>query len=78
MFTIAILLFCCISLGESGTLVQLPNGNYVITGKACGVGTEIKHFYHIPTNLADLECVMIQNLNGFIPFDAVKAVIGPK
>ena len=77
-FTIAILLWFSISLGESGNLVQMPNGNYAITGNGCGINTEMKHFYHIPTNLADLECVLIQNQNGFIPFDAVKAVIGPK
>ena len=75
MFAIATLLFCCISLGDSGNLVQLPNGNYAITGKGCGVGTIIKYSYHIPTNVADHDCVLIQDHNGFNPFDSTKTFI---
>ena len=50
------LLFSTISCGK---LVQSGNGNYAITGKGCGITTELKYLSEIPKNYEDYECVII-------------------
>ena len=60
MFVTTILFLAFISYASSGTLVQLQNGNFAITGKGCGISQPIKHLYHIPIDPSSFECVLIQ------------------
>lgn len=40
-------------------LIQLPNGNILITGKGCGTLSPLKMLPKIPTNIEDHECTII-------------------
>merc|ERR1711879_603342 len=75
MFALTTLLLLFISQVFSVNLVHLSNGNYFINGKGCGISTPIKYLYHIPRNLSDQECVIIQKPTGFAPKNATKKEI---
>ena len=72
MFVKAFLCLAWISLVSSGNLIQLPNGNFAITGKSCGISQEIKYLYHIPIDPSNLECILIQRPHGFVPKNNTK------
>ena len=44
-----------------GKLVETGNGNYAITGKGCGITTELKYMSEIPRDHESYECVIIVN-----------------
>ena len=46
---------------SSGKLVETGNGNYAITGKGCGITTELKYMSEIPRDHESYECVIIVN-----------------
>ena len=56
-----ILLVLYIAIALAGKLTKSPNGNYVITGKGCGISTPLKYMALIPENPEAHECVIIQN-----------------
>ena len=49
------------SMTSCGKLVETGNGNYAITGKGCGITTELKYMSEIPRDHESYECVIIVN-----------------
>ena len=60
MITIICLILSFASKVKSGQLVDNPEGpGQFITGRGCGVTTQIKHLNYIPENLDDFECSFV-------------------
>ena len=60
MITIICLILSFASKLKSGQLVDNPEGpGQFITGRGCGVTTQIKHLNYIPENLDDFECSFV-------------------
>ena len=53
-------------LANAGNVVQLGNGNHVITGKGCGISKPLKYLLEIPKDPENHECVIIQPSNEFV------------
>ena len=51
----------CLTLALAGKVTKLPNGNYAITGKGCGISTPLRYMSVIPENPEAFECIIIQN-----------------
>ena len=49
------------SMTSCGKLVETGNGNYAITGKGCGITTQLKYMSEIPRDHESYECVIIVN-----------------
>ena len=62
------LLICLqlILLAKAGKIVQLENGNHVITGRGCGISTPLKYLLEIPADPENHECVIIQPPNNIV------------
>lgn len=48
-----------LEMSISQEMVQLLNGNKVITGKGCGTLSPLKFLHEIPMNFEDHECTLI-------------------
>ena len=51
----------CLTLALAGKVTKLPNGNYAITGKGCGISTPLRYMSVIPENPEAYECIIIHS-----------------